>query len=138
MNSEYILNNLEDLDLFTQDLVKEISYPLTIGLIGDLGAGKTTLTTYLLSKLGVEESISSPTYVLENQYKIDDIQIEHWDLYRLTTLPFEIMEEPVGKVLRIIEWVNKIPNHEKYIDLEINITIEDDDVRSVVCKSFSK
>lgn len=56
---------------------------LVIGLIGKLGAGKTTLTQGLAEELGVEEEVSSPTFLMLNEYQSGSIPIYHFDLYRL-------------------------------------------------------
>ncbi len=113
------------------DLIKIVSgldlrskLPLTIGLIGVLGAGKTTLVKYLLMDLGIPESeVTSPTYTLQNIYHNDNLQIEHWDLYRLKHLPEELIEPVSENTLRVIEWIDLVPNYRELIDLEIKIEI---------------
>lgn len=82
-----------------------------IGLSGDLGAGKTTFVRYLVEAAGGDtRAVSSPTYTLEHEYKLPNkIVIEHWDLYRLSTLPQELEERAPASVVRIIEWPEKCP-----------------------------
>lgn len=50
---------------------------------GDMGVGKTTLIKELVRLLGSEDTISSPTYSLVNEYKTPDDSIFHFDLYRI-------------------------------------------------------
>jgi tRNA threonylcarbamoyladenosine biosynthesis protein TsaE len=57
--------------------------PFYLLLTGDLGAGKTTLTKMLLKKMGVQETITSPTFVILNQYQTPSRTINHMDAYRL-------------------------------------------------------
>jgi tRNA threonylcarbamoyladenosine biosynthesis protein TsaE len=58
--------------------------PASIVLInGQMGVGKTTLVKALCKKLGVKESVSSPTYALVNEYQGSTHKIFHFDLYRL-------------------------------------------------------
>ena len=89
-----------------------------IGIIGDLGAGKTTFCRYFSEALGVEGGIvSSPSYVLEHEYRTSLYTIEHWDLYRLGELPEELEEPPGPEVIRLIEWVNRVPRYYEQLDL---------------------
>lgn len=83
-----------------------------IALVGDLGAGKTTLTQGFLEELGVTRRIISPTFLLMRPYQIEDSQysfVFHIDCYRLEKaeellrLGFEkILANPEYIVL--IEW----------------------------------
>ncbi|MBN2829145.1 MAG: tRNA (adenosine(37)-N6)-threonylcarbamoyltransferase complex ATPase subunit type 1 TsaE [Candidatus Cloacimonetes bacterium] len=62
------------------DLIKKGD---VIFLYGELGAGKTFYTRHLCRYLGVTEPVSSPSYVLLNQYHAPDYIVNHLDLYRL-------------------------------------------------------
>jgi tRNA threonylcarbamoyladenosine biosynthesis protein TsaE len=59
--------------------------PFRVWLIGDLGAGKTTLVRHMLHKLGLPEGepVLSPTYTYLNEYQIDGKWYAHLDLYRI-------------------------------------------------------
>lgn len=52
-------------------------------LHGDLGAGKTTLTKGIARALGVQETVSSPSFALVNEYALPFVRLFHLDLYRL-------------------------------------------------------
>ena len=84
----------------------------SIGLVGDLGSGKTTFTKGMLTGLGLADTraVSSPTYVLEQIY-VARLTVHHYDLYRLSSadeflaLGFEERIGP-GRVV-VIEWADR-------------------------------
>ena len=81
-------------------------------LDGDLGTGKTTLVREVLKSLGWSGAVKSPTFSIIEEYKLNDIDIFHSDLYRLNgendfeMLGLEINEQTKG--ILFIEWPEKI------------------------------
>ena len=71
----------------TKKLAVQIASKLNIGdiivLTGELGSGKTKFTEGFLTYFGLEDEISSPTFTIVNEYKKDNINIYHFDVYRL-------------------------------------------------------
>lgn len=81
----------------------------TIELIGDVGAGKTTLTRAIARGLGITDPILSPTFTISNRYSTPTgTNLAHYDFYRLSDAG--IMKDELGEVLEgeqtitIIEW----------------------------------
>ena len=110
---EYIYE-LNQIDEVAQHIIAQLKYP-TILFYGDLGAGKTTLIKALVKALGSDDSVSSPTFSLINEYKNQDGDtIYHLDLYRLKeeNEAYDIgIEEILDCVnLKFIEWPQKINN----------------------------
>lgn len=64
-------------------LAKYLSKGDTVVLTGELGSGKTKFTEGFLTYFGLEDEISSPTFTIVNEYKKDNINIYHFDVYRL-------------------------------------------------------
>ena len=121
-----LINNLQELDSFTRDLAKFIKkkpLPFYILLTGELGAGKTTLTRFLLHRFGIKGPVTSPTFVILNQYNAGQLTINHMDAYRLTEKEdLSQYEELFHNSLNVIEW----PEHlnfewEKLPHLKIKI-----------------
>ena len=99
-----------------QEVVAENQGVPTIGgrvhLLGELGAGKTTLTRGILRGYGYEGAVKSPTYTLVEPYQFDQCHIYHFDFYRLTN-PEEVdylgtEDHFLDTNLCVIEWADKV------------------------------
>jgi L-threonylcarbamoyladenylate synthase len=119
---------------------KKIRKPLVFGLSGELGCGKTVFSRKIGKLLGVKERITSPTFVIYNEYKISGEakkinKFLHFDLYRLgNKFEFEeikFLEQFAPGTVACIEWpenmgeeymkrlrkaVNYVPINFKYVD----------------------
>ncbi len=109
--------DLDSLDA-TEDLARRLAALLTTGdtllIDGELGAGKTTTVRALAAALGVDESaVSSPTFVIVNEYAAADLHIAHLDAYRLAGEEPEELEllgwdRFAPRSLVLIEWGSRI------------------------------
>jgi tRNA threonylcarbamoyladenosine biosynthesis protein TsaE len=89
---------------------------LVVGLSGELGSGKTTFVKFVAEALGVKETVTSPTFVIEKIYKINHPIFEHLihiDAYRLEKSEElihlgweEMLQNPQNIIL--IEWPDRI------------------------------
>ncbi len=115
----YKIDNLKSLDSFTKAISEKLKGNEIILLKGDLGAGKTTFTKYLLKNLGVMEDVTSPTFTIMNHYETPKFDIYHIDMYRVED--FDI-SDLLGKGLIIIEWPKNLnDNLENMVDIKINV-----------------
>lgn len=94
-------------------------------LIGDLGAGKTTMTQSLAQSLEVDDYITSPTFTIVNEYE-GNMPLYHFDVYRIGSSE-EMYDIGYDEYINsdgvcIIEWANLIedilPN--EYLDIELS------------------
>ena len=121
------IKNIDELEKFSKvflgELVKlsvEGKAPVVVGLSGDLGAGKTTFSKYVAKELGIEETVTSPTFGIQKQYKILNSEwaqvfneFIHIDAYRIENIKeteplrfVELFQKP--SALIFIEWPEKI------------------------------
>ena len=72
----------EETEACGRELAESLAPGSVVALYGDLGAGKTAFVRGMALGLGVEESVSSPTFTIVNEYP-GRIPLFHFDLYRL-------------------------------------------------------
>ena len=78
---------LEDLTNISEKIVKAAGQNRIWNIVGEMGAGKTTLITRICKILGVKDSVSSPTFSLVNEYLTGSNKtIYHFDFYRIKTI----------------------------------------------------
>ena len=80
---QLITNCEADTKNFAKSLAKILKPKDIVVLTGELGSGQTKFVEGFLSYFGLENEISSPTFTIVNEYKNNDINIYHFDVYRL-------------------------------------------------------
>ena len=127
----------------TEELAKKISKKLKLGnvvfFIGEMGVGKTTFIRYLINnfqkknRLKITE-VTSPTFNLLNEYKIKEIKINHYDLFRIKSLD-EIhnlgLFDDISNSITLIEWPQKIKPKPKNL-IELNFKYGHDYKKRIV------
>lgn len=116
-------------------LIPEVQEKAILGLIGDLGFGKTTLVSELLGSFGLQMT-SSPTFSLINPYRLPNgLKVYHVDLYRLHNVEeieasgfWDLFAD--DEAFFIIEWIDRLdiqelPFNFKKIILTILLTMND-------------
>ncbi len=98
-------------------------------LYGTLGVGKSVFSRAFIQKLTQAEEVPSPTFTLVQNYSCGDVEIYHFDLYRLKT-PEEVFElgfeEAIYNGISLIEWPEKAGYLLPKDIFKVNITIRDD------------
>lgn len=134
-------------ELETKELAKRISSKLNNGdiivLSGDLGSGKTKFTEGILSYFGLENEISSPTFTIVNEYISENINIYHFDVYRLSDVDeFYAIggEEYFSKGICIIEWGEIIEEilPKDYMKITFSKDNSDDNIRILNFEVFGE
>ncbi len=107
------------------ELEGKLKAPFRVALIGDLGAGKTTLVSGLLKKLGVVEPVTSPTFTICKQYQNDSVKFQHLDLYRYSKDDdSREIEEYVNdpEYISFVEWPENIAFNLSNYDARIRLS----------------
>jgi tRNA threonylcarbamoyladenosine biosynthesis protein TsaE len=86
---------------------------MAIHLIGELGAGKTTLARGLIRALGHRGAVKSPTYTLVEPYVISGLYLYHFDFYRFVDAR-ELRDAGLAEYFNesavcVVEWPEKAP-----------------------------
>lgn len=115
---------------FANSLSKE---GLFVTLTGDIGAGKTQFVRYIIEFLGVQEKVTSPSFVILNEYNSKLCPIYHFDLYRLEqkglkSIVSELREYSKTGMLTFIEWAEFAFDEIPHDSLKINVMYDENDV----------
>jgi len=102
---------------------------------GEMGAGKTTLIKFLCRKLGVADTMSSPTFSIINEYATDGGRVFHFDFFRIRNEAeaFDIGTEEYfysGNYC-FVEWPEKIPGLIPPEYVHIKIDLESQTLRTI-------
>ena len=132
---KFVSNNEKETKDIGFNLASKLREKTVVILIGDLGSGKTKLIEGFLSFFGLEEKISSPTFTIVNEYSKNDLNIYHFDLYRLENLDeFYAIggTEYFNNGICLIEWGEMIePILTQYIKINISKDEKNENIRYI-------
>lgn len=137
----FISKNKEE-TIHLGEMIAHHAFPgAVILLVGDLGAGKTTLTNGIAHALGIHEKIMSPTFNILKCYFHGKIPFYHIDAYRLeegTNRDIGLEEYIEGDGICAIEWPSYIQEWIPTRYLEVKIEHVDGDTRKITITSHDQ
>lgn len=140
MKFETILKNENDTKKFAKKIEEHKFKNMILCLNGDLGAGKTFFTKSLAELLGVNETVTSPTFTIIKEYNKGKLPLFHMDVYRLDGfyegVGIEEYFEKDGIV--IIEWAETIKEILPFERLDISINVLNETERKLILQPFGK
>ena len=128
------IDSLSQLDMVAEDVLAALNGRSVVIFRGGMGAGKTTLISRIAAALGSEDSVTSPTFALVNQYVGEnDCRIYHFDFYRIDSVDevFDLGYEEYfySGDLCLVEWPEKIEQLIPDDVMEVRISAGDDEER---------
>ena len=127
----------------TEELANKILKKIRIGhiifLYGEMGVGKTTFIKYLINGLQKENKlelseVTSPTFNLLNEYQINELKINHYDLFRIkSSIELKNLDlfSDIQNAITVIEWPQIIEKKPKNL-IELAFEYKDDHKRRSV------
>ncbi|WP_338969933.1 tRNA (adenosine(37)-N6)-threonylcarbamoyltransferase complex ATPase subunit type 1 TsaE [Spiroplasma endosymbiont of Labia minor] len=136
---QYIIKNIQDWNEIIKKIKKFIKPNNFLFLSGELGTGKTAFTKLLLKSFGVENNVTSPSFVILNTYFANGLTINHMDAYRLNfNEDMALYDELFDSSFNIIEWPDNVvinnANPKNTIKMKITLS-EDNEIRIVNIES---
>lgn len=137
-------NSPEQTQAFGQNLSRRLEPGSVVALMGPLGSGKTVLIQGICAGLGVERVVTSPTFVIINEYpgkcRGSPTWVYHFDLYRLENVEEFIRlgyeEYFYGKGITLIEWAEKVEAFLPEKRLEVKLKIVSENEREIRLQEF--
>ena len=127
------IDALSDLPRVAEEIINSLNGRTVVLLRGGMGAGKTTLVSRIAALLGAEDTVTSPTFALVNQYEGSECRIYHFDFYRIDRIEevFDLGYEEYfySGDLCLVEWPEKIEPLIPDDAMVVRITAGDDEQR---------
>ena len=137
MEQKITITDTGDLPRAAEEFLSKIGDNRIIAFFAPMGAGKTTFTTAICERLGVEDAVCSPTFTIINEYRTRTGEpLYHFDFYRINRLEEAVdlgLEDYFySGALCIIEWPENITGLLPEETLKVHITVNPDLSRTVV------
>lgn len=129
MEHKIEIESLANIDNAARQFLAEIGENKLLAFYGNMGAGKTTFTVALCKALGVQDSVSSPTFAIVNEYRCaDGAPLFHFDFYRIKNnaeaMDIGVEDYFYSGEMCIMEWPENIedllPEETKKIRISVN------------------
>ena len=127
------IDALSDLPQVAQAVIDSLDGRSVVVFRAGMGAGKTTLISRIVALLGAEDTVTSPTFALVNQYEGTHHRIYHFDFYRIERVEevfdFGYEEYFYSGDLCLVEWPEKIEALIPDDAMVVSIEVGDDEER---------
>lgn len=136
MENRVVIKDLADIDRAAEEFLEKIGDHRIIAFFAPMGAGKTTFTTALCRRLGVGDSVCSPTFTIVNEYMTGSGDpVYHFDFYRINkvaeALDIGFYDYMDSGSLCLIEWPENIEELLPEETLRVSIKVNEDGSRTL-------
>ena len=142
-NFSFVCKSLNDTEKLAITFAELIENGAFINLYGEIGAGKTAFVKFVAKALGIKEHVTSPSFVILNEYYGGKIPMYHFDLYRLEnegvkTITDELREYSEGKQVTFVEWAEFSQDEIPFNHISINVEYVDNDYRKYTVTQYGE
>ena len=140
MNFKYTSRCEQDTLEIAENIESEKFPGMVICLDGELGSGKTVFVIGFAKALGINETITSPTFSLVKEYYEGEMPLFHMDVYRLDegADSFGLSDYLNQDGICIIEWPEMVQDQLPDVRLDVKIKVIDDDTRVLVFTPYGQ
>ena len=140
MEYKYTSKSEDDTLRLAENIESEKFPNMVICLEGELGSGKTVFTKGFATALGIEETITSPTFTLIKEYLNGELPLYHMDVYRLEETGDDIgITDYFNKGgVTIIEWADIIEDKLPEERLVIKFKVINEDTRILLFEAYGE
>lgn len=129
------ITSQDELPEVAQAVIHALGRRTVVAFRGGMGAGKTTLIREIVAALGSEDTVTSPTFAIVNQYKAPgNRRIYHFDFYRINDIreayDFGYEEYFYSGDLCLVEWPEKIEQLLRENVMTVRITADSETART--------
>lgn len=130
------IDSLDELPHAAAAVINALEGRSVVVFRGEMGAGKTTLIREIVARLGADDTVTSPTFAIVNQYTTrEGKNIYHFDFYRINRLEeaydFGYEEYFYSGNLCLVEWPEKIEELLPEEVMTVRIAVGDDEERTI-------
>ena len=138
---QFKINNLSEINIVAKQFIDRIGNEKVFAFYGSMGAGKTTFIKAVCEELGVQETVSSPTFAIINEYKDGEgNSIYHFDFYRIHKLEeafdFGYEDYFYSGNLCFIEWPELVESLLPENTVKVYIAETENGTRTIETKNF--
>ncbi|OGC85299.1 MAG: tRNA (adenosine(37)-N6)-threonylcarbamoyltransferase complex ATPase subunit type 1 TsaE [candidate division Zixibacteria bacterium RBG_19FT_COMBO_42_43] len=140
MDAKLVSSTVEETKKLGREFSQKLSAGVLVAISGPLGSGKTVLIQGICEGLGVKQLVTSPSFIIINEYPAEKFRVYHFDLYRLKSVQELINlgyeEYFYGNGICLVEWAEKARELLPDDRIEIHLKILSENQREITIQEW--